>query len=520
LERGRSKKIRSLAWVVVRWAKAVRPRVICLENVEEFLTWGPLDKEGQPIQEKAGVTWRAWCSALRRIGYVVDWCVLDASKYGAPTKRKRLFVVARCDGVAIRWPAPTHGPGLLPFRTAGECIDWSIPTRSIFGRKRPLADKTMHRIAEGIRRFVIENPRPYIVRVNHGRDDWRGQTTEEPLTTVEASRRGHALVAPHLVKWRHDSAGASLSEPAPTVTSGGNAGGRPAGAAHALGLAAPYLVNTRNGERIGQKPRVRSLDEPAPTVTAKGSQGALVAPVLVEPGQRHGGGNKPADVPLGTIVAKDRHAVAEVALVDMQRDNAPRSLDEPLGVVTTQHNRFNLLRAAFVAKHFGGVYGQKPDEPIGTVTARDHHGPVLANLVKLRGECNGASLDEPMPTITAQGLHLAECRAFLTKFYSAKGTKGASLFDPAPTATAKARFGLVVVDGVEYEIGDIFLRMLEPEELLRAQFGEFAADYDLSAATTKEAKTRLIGNSVAPHVAAALVRANLPICELRKAVGA
>lgn len=431
-DRPRSKKIRALAWVVVRWAKDVRPRVICLENVIEFMTWGPLDKAGQPIASKAGTTWRAWCSSLRRLGYAVEWRELDASRYGAPTRRKRLFVVARCDGLPIRWPAPTHGPGLLPFRTAGECIDWTIPTRSIFNRKRPLAEKTLQRIAEGIRRFVIESPRPYIVRVNHGRDEHRGQTLAQPLTTVEASRRGHALVS-------------------------------------------PYLVNTRNGERHGQAPRVRSAQEPAPTVTAKGSQGAL----------------------------------AEVALVDMQRDNAPRALDEPLGVVTTQGNRFNLLRAAFVAKHFGGVYGQQPNLPLGTVTARDHHGPVAAALVKFRGECNGASLEEPMPTITAQGLHLAECRAFLTKYYSSKGTKGASLFEPSPTATTKARLGLVVVDGTEYEIGDIFLRMLEPEELLRAQFGEFADGYDLSAARTKEAKTRLIGNSVAPHVARALVRANV-----------
>lgn len=438
-DRPRSRKIRSLAWVVVRWARAVRPRVILMENVLEFLTWGPLDHQGQPVARRIGRTFREWCRQLERLGYVVEWRELDASRYGAPTRRKRLFIVARCDGQPIRWPAPTHGPGLLPFRTAGECIDWSLPSRSIFDRAKPLAEKTMHRIAEGIRRFVLENPRPYIVRVNHGRDGHRGQPLDAPLTTVEASRRGHAL-------------------------------------------AVPYLVNTRNGERKGQAPRTRSLFEPAPTVTAKGSQGAL----------------------------------AEVALVDMQRENAPRALDEPLGTLTTQGNRFNLLRAAFVARHFGGMVGESPDKPLPTVTARDHHSPVAATLIKLRGECHGASLDEPAPAITAQGLHLAECRAFLTKFYSAKHTKGASLFEGMPTATAKARFGLVVVEGVEYEIADIFLRMLEPHELLRAQFGEFAQGYDLSPARTKAAKTRLIGNSVAPHVAAALVRSN--VVEVAEAV--
>jgi DNA (cytosine-5)-methyltransferase 1 len=448
-DRPRSKKIRSLAWVVVRWAKAVRPRVICLENVEEFETWGPLGKDGQPLVRRMGETYRAWRRALERLGYVIDSRVLDASRYGAPTRRKRLFVVARCDGQPIVWPAPTHGLGLLPFRTAGECIDWSITTRSIFGRKKPLADKTLQRIAEGIRRFVLENPRPYIVRVNHGRDIGRVQETDEPLTTVEATRRGHAVVAPHLVKFRHDSSGQTVDAPMPTITSGGNAGGRPAGAAHALGVSAASLVPIGYGERDGQ--RTRTADIAAP---------------------------------LGTVVGAKKHAVA---------------------------------CAAFVAKHFGGVYGQHPDEPIGTVTARDHHGPVAAALLKFRGapetHPQGSPLDEPMPTITAGGMHLAECRAFLTKFYSSKGTKGASLFDPAPTATAKARFGLVVVDGVEYEIGDIFLRMLEPEELLRAQFGDHAQGYDLSPARTKEAKTRLIGNSVCPDVAAALVRANVGVAE-------
>jgi DNA (cytosine-5)-methyltransferase 1 len=404
-----------------------------------------------------GRTFREWLRQLERLGYVVEWKELDASRYGAPTRRKRLFVVARCDGDPIRWPAPTHGPGLQPFRTAGECIDWSIPSRSIFDRKKPLAEKTLHRIAEGIRRFVVDNPRPYIVPVNHGGGTERCHDSREPLPTTTASRRSHAVVAPHFVRMSHgeQAPGGSKrwgkgahdpAQPLPTVTASSGGGG------YALGM--PYLVNTRNGERKGQSPRVRSLFDPAPTVTAKGSQGAI----------------------------------ASVALVDMQRDNAPRSLDEPLGVITTQGNRWNELRA--------------------TVTARDHHSPVAATLVKFRGECNGASLDDPMPTVTAQGLHIAECRAFLVKYFGA-AKHGQTLFDGLHTVTSKPRFGLVVVDGQEYEIADIYLRMLDPHELLAAQFGEFANGYDLSAARTKEAKTRLVGNSVCPHVAAALVRANV-----------
>lgn len=429
-DRPRSAKLRSLAWVVVRWARAVRPRLIFVENVEEFRYWQRLDKNGRPIAREKGRTFREWCRQLAREGYEIEHRILDASRYGAPTKRKRLFIIARCDGLPIVWPTPTHGPGLLPFRTAGECIDWSLPTRSIFDRKKPLAEKTMHRIAEGIRRFVIENPRPFIVPVNHGGGPTRCHDSAEPLPTTTAARRSHAIVA-------------------------------------------PYLVNTRNGERTGQTPRVRDVLEPAPTVTAKGSQGAI----------------------------------AHVALIDMQRENAPRSIDEPLGTITTQGNRFNPLAVAFVAKHFGGVYGHAPDRPLDTVTARDHHSPIVANLIKFRGECNGASLDEPAPTITSQGLHLAECRAFLVKYFgSAK--HGQTLFDGLHTVTTKPRFGLVVVDGQEYEIADVFLRMLKPHELLRCQFGDHAEGYDISAAKTQEAQTRIIGNSVPPDVVCALVRAN------------
>jgi DNA (cytosine-5)-methyltransferase 1 len=593
-DRPRSKKIRALAWVVVRWAKAVRPRVICLENVEEFLTWGPLGKDGQPLVRRAGDTFRAWVRALERLGYVIDWRVLDASKYGAPTRRKRLFVVARCDGRAVRWPEPTHGPGLLPYRTAGECIDWTIPTRSIFGRKRPLAEKTMQRIAEGIRRFVLENPRPYIVRVNHGRDVGRVQTLDDPLTTVEATQRGHAVVTPYVVKWRHDSAGASLTAPLPTITSGGNAGGRPAGAAHAMGIAevglvAPVQENAQHdGDRScaadgrGWRPRdpIGRDDLAAPQPECDGvlrteargdeEQARLLARAGVPGRQALSGGGAPSRLdgasrtdprgpghqsqgrapdeqppeqprardaerePPARLSSARQEAFEDGPEAGRSRDPGarPRAARRGHGVrddrpdAEREHRDSTQGRAspdrrrlvaAWGCKHFGGVYGQHPDEPIGTVTARDHHGPVAAALVKFRGDPKdhpgGGSLDEPMPTITAGGLHLAECRAFLTKWYSSKGTKGASLFDPAPTATAKARFGVVVVEGVEYEIGDIFLRMLEPEELLRAQFGEFAQGYDLGPAVTKEAKTRLVGNSVCPHVARALVLANVGSAE-------
>ncbi len=432
----RQQGIRSLAWVVVRWAAAVRPTVILLENVREFLGWGPLATDGRPDRARKGVTFIKWVQKLERLGYRVSWHVLDAAQFGAPTHRRRLFVVARNDGQAIVWPEPTHGPGLLPYRTAAECIDWSIPCPSIFDRKKPLADKTLWRIAEGIRRYVIESPRPFIVEVNHGKTEFRGSSIDEPLSTVTATQRGHAVVVP----------------------------------------------------------------------------------VVVEPGQRHGRGAKSGADPLGTVVGKDRHALAAATLIqtgygerDGQAARVPH-VDKPLGTVVGCGTKHALV-SAFLAKHFGGVVGQEASRPLGTVTATDHHSAVAATLLRFNHDDAGISAEAPLPTVTADSNHVAEVRAFLIAYYG-QGV-GQRADAPARTLTARHRLGLVTVDSVEYQIVDIGLRMLEPEELLRAQFGQYAEHYDLSAAKTKTKKVRLVGNSVCPDVVRALVEANAP--ELRRA---
>ena len=200
-----SKKIRGLAWVVVKWAKLVKPRVICLENVEEFQTWGPLAEDGRPCPVRKGTTFQRWVAQLRNLGYVVEWRELRACDFGAPTIRKRLFLVARRDGEPIAWPAPTHGPkgsGLRPYRTAAECIDWSIPCPSIFERERPLAEATQRRIAHGVMRYVVSAARPFIVPIqNFGWGD-RPDPIDEPLRTVTAHPKGgaYALAAPTLVQ--------------------------------------------------------------------------------------------------------------------------------------------------------------------------------------------------------------------------------------------------------------------------------------------------------------------------------
>lgn len=324
--RPKSPKIRALAWVVVEWAREVRPRVICVENVPEFLTWGPLDDAGRPIKARAGETFRQWVGELRLHGYTVEWRTLRACDYGTPTTRKRLFLVARCDGEPIVWPEPTHGPGLLPYRTAAECIDWSIPAPSIFTRRRPLAEATQRRIAAGLKRFVLECPEPYIVRIGHQSSDaGKVKPIREPLTTV-TTKNEHLLVA-------------------------------------------PWLANTRNGERKGQRPRVRSLLEPAPTVTATGSQGALVAAWLAK--HYTGVVGQPMTRPLGTVTAKDHHS----------------------------------LVAAFLSKYYGTAVGQDVREPLHTIPTRDRFGLVT---VELAGETYavvdiGMRMLQPRELARAQG---------------------------------------------------------------------------------------------------------------------
>lgn len=432
----RSKRIRSLAWVVTRWAKAVQPRVILLENVREFQTWGPLDGDGRIVPHLKGRTFKQWVGRLRNLGYQVDWRILNAADYGAPTSRRRLFLVARRDGKPIEWPTRTHGAGRRPYRTAAECIDWAIPCPSIFERKRPLAEKTLWRIANGIRRFVLDSPAPFIVKVNHGRDPDRSAPLATPLSTVTAARRGHAVVSPFLGRVDMPRANAALVHPP---------------------------------------------EEPLRTIHTGGGH-AVVAPSLLPIDQQGAGpaAGTPPEAPLGTTTTKNRHA----------------------------------LCAAFLAKHYGDA-GQRPglfpEEPLATITATDHHAIAAACLAKFRGtrECQppSASLEDPLPTVSAGGIHVAEVRAFLLKYYGT-AKHGCSLFDPADTITAKDRLGLVLVEGVAYQIVDIGMRMLEPHELLRAQFGDFAATYDLSRARTKAAQVRLIGNSVCPDVVRALVLAN------------
>jgi DNA (cytosine-5)-methyltransferase 1 len=445
-----SRNIRDLAWVVVRWAKQVRPRVIILENVEEFRTWGPLGADGMPCQARRGQTFEAWVAELRRLGYRVEWRELRACDYGAPTIRKRLFLIARRDGRPIVWPQPTHGaPGaagvlagaLKPWRTAAEIIDWSIPCPSIFlsreegraiGVNRPLAEATMARIAKGVRRYVIDAASPFIVPITHTGSD-RVNAIDEPLRTVTTAHRGeHALVAPYLVP--------------------------------------------RYGERPGQAPRTRSVEEPMPVVVPTANGGSLAAVYMAQ--HYTGQTGREAEAPLSTIV----HRGTQQAIV-----------------------------AAFLAQHNTDMVGHRAEAPVSTIVGKGcTQAVVSAGMVNLRGsDRRGSSIEAPSATVTGGGTHLAEVRAFIVKYYGAD--QDPRLDDPLHTATTKARFGLVHVHGEPYEIVDIGMRMLTPRELFRAQ--GFPDSYVIDQRAdgtpiTKTAQIRMCGNSVCPPLAAALVAAN------------
>lgn len=478
------KKIRGLAWVVIRWAQAVRPRVICLENVEEFRTWGPLLADGRPDRAKTGRTFKAWCAKLRKLGYVVDWRELRASDYGAPTSRKRLFMIARCDGQPIVWPAPTHGKHLLPYRTAAECITWELPCPSIFERARPLAEATLRRIARGVKRYVIDAAEPFLVPVK----TWGGggnepRSLEEPMRTVTASKRGEfAVVEPFVVPITHEG-----------------------------------------------DDRIRSAGDPLPTVTgANRGEQAIVAPTIARIGQVNGNGKYCNDIedPLTTITSKAEHLLVAPSLIQTswgeREGQAPRCLDieKPLGTVVGGGIKQALV-AAFLAKHYGGPNGHQNDGaqmrlPVSTVTTQDHNSLVASSLVKFRGtspkqiDGSGAPMDGQVPTISGGGIHVAEVRAFLTAYYGTE--QDAQLRLPAPTVTTKDRFALVTVAGEVYAIADIGMRMLVPRELFRAQGfpDRYVIDPPVNGKPlTKTAQVRMAGNSVCPPIAAAIIRANL-----------
>ncbi|HDH0558185.1 TPA: DNA cytosine methyltransferase, partial [Klebsiella pneumoniae] len=471
------KAIRGLAWIVIRWALDVGPRVMMLENVEEFKTWSPLIEippkpdlphemigsfigpvypgYSRPDPARVGETFRAFVDMLTTgipanhpalaecceflnisldseeatrlvhgLGYTVEYRELRACDFGAPTIRKRFFMVMRRDGQPIVWPEATHGdpksPAVLagklaPWRTAAECIDWSIPAPSIFGRKKPLAENTLRRIARGIQRFVIESASPFIVKCNHttarGKYDcFRGQALADPLQTITKTH-GFAVAVPHLTKFRTGATGQPITEPVPTVTAGTSR--RPGGNGHALGVVeaaiTPFLAGN-GGSEYQAKPR--PLDKPAHTIL-KESRACVVAPVIAR--QFGASVGHRADEPSATITAGGggKSQLVVPTLIQMgygeRPGQAPRvpGLDKPLGTVVAGGGKHAVV-GAFLAKHYGGNYtgpGVGLDEPAHSVTTVDHHALVTAQIVGVGGRAGQSrprDVSEPLQTMTTK----------------------------------------------------------------------------------------------------------------------
>nr|DAZ35834.1 MAG TPA: DNA cytosine methyltransferase [Caudoviricetes sp.] len=449
----KDKNIRGLAWVASRWAGLVRPRVIMLENVEEFKTWGPLNRRHHPIRAKQGKTFERFVQQLRDLGYEVEFRELIAADYGAPTMRKRFFMVARCDGKSIVWPEPTHAPadseevkkGLLkPYVGAYTQLDFSLPCPSIFDTSeeikekygiravRPLAQKTMDRIARGLKKFVLENPEPFIIQCNHG-----------------GERRPN-----------------DIREPMPTITG-----------KHGYGIVEPYMVQCKYNNEA------QDVQKPIGTLTTVGSH-LLVEPYMVQIGQTGFTKDRSKDVrePLTTIVSKNEHCLISPTLIQYHSETAQ-----------------------------GEVRGQTIKDPIMTVDGSNRYGLVTSFLSKFYKSGIGQDEREPLHTITTSAGHFGEVRAFLIKYYG--DATGQDIEKPLDTVTSRDRFGLVTIEGVDYQIVDIGLRMLEPKELYGCQGfpDDYLIDHDYTGKTyPRSEQVRRCGNAVCPPIPAALVRANLP----------
>jgi len=543
------RNIRDLAWIVVMWAEQVRPRVIVVENVEEFKGWGPVGEGGIPCKLRKGETFDEWVKSLRRAGYKVEWKELRASDYGAPTIRKRLFVIARCDGQPIVWPKPTHynpkkkfirRKGLKPWRAVAEVLDWSLPCPSIFmttaeakdwrqatgqSVKRPLADATMRRIAQGIKRFVIDAEEPFIVTANHQSNSFRGQGLTEPMKTITAARDAQGLVTPFLTEHANASGQRKWSAEEPLRTQCANVKG-----GH-FALVSPTLVQTGYGERpaeykcgecheIFSDKHATGIGTLAPAECPHCGEESNIS--LVRAGQKP---RAPGiEKPLGTIVAGGgKHALVAAFMVKHFGGVVGTTLDNPAPTITTRGTQ-NQIVAATIERQFGKSAGNDANEPLATITAGGGGKAALvaSNLVKLRGTCkDGQPIDEPAPGLTAGGNHVGEVRALLHKYYGAETGQSQSCAEPIHTIPTKERFGLVTVEGQSYQITDIGMRMLSPPELFAAQ--GFPPSYIIDrkpdgSRITKTAQVSCVGNSVSPPLSEAITRANVPeMAALRRA---
>ncbi len=525
------RKIRGLAWITLRWAAKVRPRVIILENVEEFQTWGPV-RRGKPVKKLAGTTFRKFISQLEALGYTVEFRELVAADYGAPTSRKRFYLIARCDGKPIVWPKPTHSKtganGLPKWRSAAEIIDWSLPCPSVFASKaqimdkyglkavRPLAKNTMRRIIRGVDKFTIRSGKPFIVPTGYG--ERKGQAPrvhdmDAPVPTVVGTGKENLcrpLLAPVTVTNTSNSVGGTAGAPVHTVTTAGN-----------QMLVTPFLAecNHSGGGHIAP------VGDAYKTITAKHA-GGIVAPSLIQyhTEQTESVRASGLGAPINTVDASNRYGLTCANLVEYYTGGRPLDVQDPMHTVTS-HDREAVV-AAHIAKYYGGVVGEKVGEPLPTVTAIDHNAVCAAHVVKFKGDDVGTSPAEPLPTVTASagkkracsGGTFAVCKTHLAKMRSGDDLGHwpeirALLNEYCGYTLAEDEVLLLEISGALHYIADIGLRMLSPRELYNAM--GFPPDYIIDRdyegnEYKKSAQVARCGNAVCPPMATALVRANLP----------
>ena len=486
------RNIRGLAWIELRWAARVRPDLMITENVEEFLTWGPVRK-GKPVKSKAGQTFRKWKRQLEDLGYVVEWHVLNAADYGAPTTRKRLVIIARCDGKPIIWPERTHAPRdseevrrgeLRPWRSAAEIIDWSLPCPSIFATKaeiaaeyglkavRPLADNTLRRVIRGVDKFTIKSGKPFIVECNHSGGGHIADT-EAPLGTITrkcTTGIAKPLIAPVTFSNTCNSVGAPADCPIHTVRTGGGGG-------QILSAAQLIQYHTEQSENV----RAAGLG-----------------------------------APINTVDTSNRYGFVTAQLTEFYGNGNPLDVREPMHTATS-HDHEALTTAIMQPFHAGGYHGRgnSPEDPVNTITSSGAQTLVCAHVCKFKGTDLGQASTGPLETITAHASYAAvhtkiiryaagvdlrhwpEIRALLNRYC------GYTLADDEVL--------VIFIGGHWYYIADIGLRMLSPRELYRAM--GFPEDYRIETdylgnPYPKTEQVARCGNAVCPPMAAAVVRAN------------
>lgn len=594
----KDKTIRGLAWVACRWAGKVRPRVIMLENVEEFKTWGPLNRSHRPIKAKQGATFQRFVCQLEALGYTVEFRELTAADYGAPTMRKRFFMIARCDGKPIVWPEPTHAPadseavkaGLLqPYVGAYTQIDFSRPCPSIFDSAeeikekygiravRPLAPKTMERIARGLKKFVIDNAEPFIVQVNHSGSDWnycknmneplpvitskhgfgivepymvqigqtgftadrskdvreplttivsknehclisptliqyhsetaagevRGQTTKEPIMTVDSSNR-YGLVTSFLSKFYKIGTGQDVREPLGTVTSA--AGGGHFGEVQAFFERYDLYESDRCDKRAD---RTRNNSNKTGRKILENSE-QTVSPERNCPSEPEENGSNSKIRLSGNSSVEGRKTISDACTSSNMGDICRRNTDRD-GYKPQERGQ------AGQQAEQSGSSNQKPE-----FEACSRHG--IENIQQLSGDIfrTGESIEGERAFILAdrQGIeNIPDCSISRSEFqahtlikYYGQGT-GQAVTEPLDTIPTHDRFGLVTIQGIDYQIVDIGLRMLEPKELYGCQ--GFPDDYIIDRDYTgkeypRSEQVKRCGNAVCPPLPEALVRTNLP----------